>query len=580
MKIHGLGNIPANKAQITPRKKMQAINSPFFGKSCRDVVSFSSKALAFKGLTKDLLQIPYSDEQLEQVLVNDEEFESLFKPGGKKKLGELSVKLQGLNFPKDHQEMVFANRDFAKKMLSDKGNLKRVIYIKSVKNEKNSTVIPFPQSILLSDIYFNIGNDEDFIKYIEKFAALKALLYKKSDDHGYVRQMSLLIGKSGVFCVQNAQNIIDVAENLDRENIEKYINCLAQPEFKPFLDFLDTQNSQGEAHSIKDKLKILNLIINMLAIQSRFDYKSTITPLSEMIRTGTVDMDDVAQLYKSFESTAHNLPLENLDIADDLAINEKLRQIHPALTRVDYHCLKTQGKNFFDILPKDKFEEMNEAFFGKKPEKLDEMIKNFEKQHGIKLFIDYYVTGKELAKIGSILRHFVKVNKIKGNEMAKEIYLTNFLETSTFGCYTGGSEIFARPDYKMLNRILEHENAHYIDRKHNTHNNDYYSSQKVSKGLANKKGFIMRDYGYKDAAEFIAVLNETIAEGELHVCKNKEGQKVLRKYYEPNTSEEDTKLIEDELKYTVRMYKKCCGPEIPAGKKPVTSLKFVEVPFL
>lgn len=176
------------------------------------------------------------------------------------------------------------------------------------------------------------------------------------------------------------------------------------------------------------------------------------------------------------------------------------------------------------------------------------------------------------------LREFINITRASGDELPRNIYITNLLPEKTNGVYAHSDAFFTKPVVDAGGKINEnrlstmaHENAHFLDYKINKNNGYAANSRSVAETEmeSDLMELFVSGYARKNREEFIAEIKKLAFEGKILKYKNKYGQSVYRRYF----AEEITDEIADDMKphfaYLLRKYQKFNGPLIRDSILPV-----------
>lgn len=217
---------------------------------------------------------------------------------------------------------------------------------------------------------------------------------------------------------------------------------------------------------------------------------------------------------------------------------------------------------------------INRALFGAQTGAQKEAAARLFNETGIKVRMDNNLDPENI----EYLREFINITRASGDELPRNIYITNLLSEKTNGAYAHSDAFFTRPVVDASGKINEnrlstmaHENAHFLDYKINKNNGYAANSRSVAETEmeSDLMELFVSGYARKNREEFIAEIKKLAFEGKILKYKNKYGQSVYRRYF----AEEITDEIADDMKphfaYLLRKYQKFNGPLIRDSILPV-----------
>lgn len=323
--------------------------------------------------------------------------------------------------------------------------------------------------------------------------------------------------------------------------------------------------------SITEKQRILQIVIlsNSLEMMQTLVFHSS-SFFSEINKN---DLIAFAQLY--FQRK--DIKIKDLPKMLELTENN-LRSIDEVFSH------KTSF--FKDVFLRDRFLEMNNAFYGPQTEKIKTFLSNFNKKNHVLLMIDNNIDEDKLIEITAALEFYLEDCKIKNLPVAPKIYLTSFfaadnvfakhvagtyIERDEFGFPVDKESIFLRypQNFSSLYSVAHHENTHYLDQKEKRSN--YLSKNEMDKKSIVK---LLGAYALRNSKEFLACLFETIAIGKLYIVINEKGKRVVRKYLQEN---EENQITSEDMKVIAKFYNRLKkAPNLSPTAAMVTKMKYVE----
>lgn len=227
-----------------------------------------------------------------------------------------------------------------------------------------------------------------------------------------------------------------------------------------------------------------------------------------------------------------------------------------------YHLLKKDGLEELTI---PNVDEINKILFGKQPKEQAQALKNFEKETGIHVIMDYNLPIENL----EYLREFINIEKAKNNEICPIVYFTNFLGNN-YGSYLYENYMLINPIVNFDGAInednvntLQHENTHYLDCENLDQDakprNSYFYKKPGIKGLVeaylNKNATMDRD-------EFIAEFRSSVQSNKIQKFKNKENEITYRCPFNYELDAESEKVHKQALIRIIGLYYTLNGPQI------------------
>lgn len=220
------------------------------------------------------------------------------------------------------------------------------------------------------------------------------------------------------------------------------------------------------------------------------------------------------------------------------------------------------------------YDVINNVLFGAQSAAHKRAAESLFKETGVKVHMDNNLDPENI----EYLREFINITRASGDEIPKNVYITNLIPEKTAGEFAHTEAFFTKPVVNLDGKVNEkrlstmaHENAHFLDYKINK-NNGYAANSKSAAETEMESDLMelfVSSYSRKNREEFIAEIKKLAFEGKILKYKNKYGQTVYRRYF----SEEITDEIADDMKphfaYLLRKYQKFNGPLIRDSILPV-----------
>lgn len=126
---------------------------------------------------------------------------------------------------------------------------------------------------------------------------------------------------------------------------------------------------------------------------------------------------------------------------------------------------------------------INRALFGAQTGAQKEAAARLFNETGIKVRMDNNLDPENI----EYLREFINITRASGDELPRNIYITNLLPEKTNGVYAHSDAFFTKPVVDAGGKINEnrlstmaHENAHFLDYKINKNNGYAANSRSVA----------------------------------------------------------------------------------------------------